>query len=56
MKEYIKGDIVQLFETSCDIIYRSIESGDYKTGNKEQAKLVKIFKHFEKNREFAMEC
>lgn len=56
MKKYSKEDIIQRFKESCDIIYRCSETGDYKTGNKEQPKLVKIFKYFEKNKEFAMEC
>ncbi len=56
MKKYTKEDIIQRFETSCDILYRCSETGDYKTGNKEQPKLVRIFKYFEENREFAMEC
>lgn len=56
MKGHSKEDIIQRFKASCDIIYRCSETGDYKTGNKEQPKLVKIFKYFEKNIEFAMEC
>lgn len=56
MKKYSKEDIIHRFETSCDILYRSDETGDYKTGNKEQPKLIKIFKYFENNREFATEC
>ena len=56
MKKYSKEDIIQRFKESCDIIYRSIETGDYKTGNKEQPKLVRIFKHFEKDIDFALEC
>ena len=56
MKECSKEEIIQRFKESCDIIYRCSETGDYKTGNKEQPKLVKIFKYFEKNKEFAMDC
>ncbi len=56
MKKYAKEEVLQQFKDSCDIIYRCNETGDYKTGNKEQPKLIKIFKYFEKNREFAMEC
>ena len=56
MKTYTKEEVLQQFELSCDIIYRADETGDYKTCNKEGAKLIKIFKYFEKNTEFAMEC
>ncbi len=56
MKKYSKEDVLHQFEVSCDILYQSDETGDYKTGNREQQKLVKIFKYFEKNRAFAMEC
>ena len=56
MKKNTKEDIIQRFEASCDIQYRCSENGDYKTGNKEQTKLLRIFKFFEENRELAMEC
>ncbi len=56
MKKYTKEEIMNQFELSCDIIYRSNETGDYKSGNKEQPKLMRIFKHFEENQDFAMEC
>lgn len=56
MKIHSKEDVLHQFEVSCDILYRSDETGDYITGNREQQKLVKIFKYFEKNRVFATEC
>lgn len=56
MKKYTKEEVLQQFEISCDIMYQTEETGDYKTANKEQTKLIKIFKYFEKNRKFAMEC
>ena len=56
MKKYSKEEVLQQFKLSCDIIYQASETGDYKTGNKEQPKLMRIFKYFEKNIEFAMEC
>lgn len=56
MKKYSKEDILRQFEVSCDILYHSDETGDYKTGNKEQRKLVKIFKYFENNTVFAVDC
>ena len=56
MKKYTKEEVIQQFKNSCDIIYQCNETGDYKTSNKEQPKLLKIFKYFEKNVEFAMEC
>lgn len=56
MKKYTKEEVLRQFEISCDIIYRTSETGDYKTGNKEQPKLIRIFKYLEKNIEFAIEC
>ena len=31
-------------------------NGDYKANNKAGGKLIKVFKYFENNREFAMDC
>lgn len=56
MKKYTKEDVIQKIETSCDVLHRCSETGDYKTANKEQPQLIKIFKCFEKNTELAMEC
>ncbi len=56
MKKYTKEEIFEQFEVICAILYRSNETGDYKTGNKEYKKLVKIFKYFEENKEFAIDC
>lgn len=56
MKTYTKEDVLKQYEESCRIMYEATEIGDYKTNNKEGKKLIKIFKYFENNREFAMEC
>ena len=56
MKEYTKEEVLQQFEISCDVFYKTEETGDYKTANKEQKRFIKIFKYFEKNQEFAVEC
>lgn len=56
MKEYNKDSIIEQYEKSCKIMYDSTLNGDYKKNNKEGAKLIKIFKYFEQNRELAYEC
>ena len=56
MKTMDKYEIIAQYETSGKIIYDAIYSGDYKTCNQEGKKLLKIFKMFEKNPEFAREC
>lgn len=56
MKPMKKEDIIKQYEISGEIIYRSTLTGDYKANNKEGAKLVRIFKKFEEDETFAMEC
>lgn len=56
MKEYSKDSIIEQYEKSCEIMYQATLDGDYKRNNKEGAKLLKIFKYFEQNRELAFEC
>ena len=56
MKKYTKEEVLQQFKMSCDVFYETEKTGDYKTGNKEQTKFIRIFKYFEKNIEFANEC
>ena len=56
MKQMDKEEIIKQYETSGKIIYNATYSGDYKTNNREGRKLLKIFKMFEQNPEFAREC
>ena len=56
MKQMLKEDIILQYEISGKIIYDATYSGDYKTNNREGKKLLKIYKVFEKNPEFAKEC
>lgn len=56
MKTMDKIEIIAQYETSGKIIFDATYSGNYRTGNREGKKLLKIFKMFEKNPEFAREC
>jgi hypothetical protein len=51
-----RKDIISQYETSGEIIYNATYSGDYKTNNREGRKLLKIYRMFEQNPEFAKEC
>lgn len=46
-------EILNQYIESCEIIKKTLDSGDYKTGNKEGKKLIKVFKYLEKNVEQA---
>ncbi len=56
MKKYTKEEVLKQYEESCEIMRQATLTGDYKANNKECKKLIKIFKYFENDREFAMEC
>lgn len=56
MKKYTKEEVLRKYEECGKLIYQAGLNGDYKTHNREGAKLVRIFKYFEKNREFALDC
>lgn len=56
MKRIDKDEILQQYEISGKIIFDSELSGDYKAGNQESRKLLKIFKLFEKDPVLADEC
>ena len=56
MKKYNKEEVLELYEECGDIMYKATLEGDYKANNKAGKKLVKIFKYFETNREFASSC
>lgn len=56
MKIFDKESIIQQYEDSGEILYKSTLAGDYKACNKEGKKLIKIYKILEKDKEFAWEC
>lgn len=56
MIKYSKADIVKLYEENGRIMYQATLDGDYKANNKAGQKLVKVFKYFEDNKEFAIDC
>lgn len=56
MKKYTKEEVLKQYEESGKIMYRATLDGDYKANNKEGKRLLKIFKYFETDREFAREC
>lgn len=56
MKKYSKEDVLKQYEDSGKIMYQATLDGDYKANNREGKRLLKIYKYFEKNKEFAMEC
>lgn len=56
MKKYSKEEVLKQYEESGKIMYQATLEGDYKTNNKEGKRLLKIFKYFENDREFAMDC
>ena len=56
MKKYTKEKILKQYEKSGEIIYHTTLNGDYRKNNREGARLVKIFKEFEKDPDLADEC
>lgn len=56
MKQMTKEEIISQYETSGEIMFEEIHNGDWKKHDLEGAKLLKIYKLFEKNPDFAMEC
>ena len=55
MKELKKEEIINQYIRSGLIRYETTLSGDYKKGNKEYPKTLKVFKYLEKNLEIAKE-
>ncbi|MBQ8262788.1 MAG: hypothetical protein IJZ00_10920 [Lachnospiraceae bacterium] len=53
MKKYSKEEVLRQYEESGKIMYQATLDGDYKANNREGRRLLKIFKYFEINREFA---
>lgn len=49
MREIKEKDIINQYIKSGEIMYNSILTGDYKKSNKENAKIIKIFKYLENN-------
>lgn len=56
MKKYSKEEVLKQYEESGKIMYQATLDGDYKANNREGKRLIKIFKYFEDNREFAFDC
>lgn len=56
MNKYSKEEVLRQYEESGEIMYQATMVGDYKTNNKEGKRLLRIFKYFEENREFALDC
>ena len=56
MKKYSKEEVLRQYEESGKIMYQATLDGDYRANNKEGKRLMKIFKYFEENREFAFDC
>ena len=56
MRRMDKDAIIKQYEISGAIMYDATYSGDYKTGNREGNKLLKIFKMFEQDVDFGMMC
>jgi len=46
--------IIDQYKSTCLILRETTLNGDYKTGNKEGGKVVKIFKALERNKELAV--
>ena len=55
MKKYSKEEVLRQYEESGKIMYQATLDGDYKANNKEGKRLLKFFKYFENDREFARE-
>lgn len=56
MKKYSKEEVLRQYEESGKIMYQATLDGNYKANNREGRRLLKIFKYFEINREFASDC
>jgi hypothetical protein len=56
VKKLCFEDIIQQYEKSGRIIEEAIQTGDYKTGNREGRILIKLFKLLEKDRKLAADC
>lgn len=56
MKRMNKEEIISQYETSGKIMFEEIHNGDWKKHDREGAKLLKIYKMFETDPDFAMEC
>lgn len=56
MNIYEKEDVLRQYEKSGEIMYRATIDGNYKVNNKEGEHLLKFFKYFENNIEFAWDC
>lgn len=56
MKKYDVNEIIEQYERSGEKMYKATLEGDYRTNNREGAKLTRIFKSFEKDIDLAQKC
>ena len=54
--KYTVDEVIDIYEKAGVILYEAAFVGDYKSSNKEGARLIKIFKLFEKDLNFGHEC
>ena len=56
MRKYDPESVLLQFESSGKLMYDATLTGDYKTNNREGAKLIRIFKEFESNPGLYQKC
>lgn len=56
MSKLTKEEVLKRFEASGKIIYQATLDGNYKVNNREGKKLIRIYKYFENDKEFAWNC
>lgn len=56
MRQLNKNEVLLQIEMSAKVLLDTVNTGDYKKGNRENKKLIKIFKCFEKDLSFATDC
>lgn len=49
-------EVIDLFESSCEIIRKATLAGDYRANNREHDRLTEVFKQFEIDSTLAAEC
>ena len=54
--KYTVEDVEKIYEESCRIKLETLLNGDYKKGNREGKKLIKIYKMMEQNIEWGHRC
>jgi hypothetical protein len=56
MKKYSKEEVLRQYEESAKKMYQASLDGNYKANSGEGKYLLRIFKYFENNKEFAWDC